>query len=122
MTLAATIRRREFIEVSAASRPLAACAQQCMPRIGVIMNQSPGDGETQTRSKALLEELQRLSWSDGRNVRIEFRFDANSAGGARKAAAELVALAPDVILASGVTGVSALFVRRQWWEAEGIRR
>jgi putative ABC transport system substrate-binding protein len=109
------MRRRDFIKVSvgaAVSWPLAARAQQRMPRIGVIMNQSPGDMETQTRSKAFLQELQHLGWSDGQNVRIDFRFDANSAVNARKAASELVALAPDVILASGVTGVTALQTTR----------
>jgi len=109
------VRRRDFIKVTAGSAvlwPLAARAQQRMPRIGVIMNQSPGDGETQTRSKAFLQELQQLGWSDGRNVQVEFRWDANTAEGARKAAAELVALAPDVILASGVTGVTALQTTR----------
>jgi putative tryptophan/tyrosine transport system substrate-binding protein len=113
--LAKSCKRREFIKVTAGaavSWPLVAHAQQRMPRIGVIMNQSPSDGETQTRSKAFLQELQKLGWSDGRNVRIEFRWDANTAEGARKAATELVALAPDVILASGVTGVAALRTTR----------
>src|SRR5262245_21199171 len=112
----AVMRRRDFIKVAAGatvSWPLATYAQQRLPRIGVIMNQSPGDEETQARSKAFLQELQNLGWTDGRNVRIEFRFDANSAEGARKAATEVLALAPDVILASGVTGVTALQTTRQ---------
>jgi len=109
------MRRRDFIKVTAGaavSWPVAARAQQHVPRIGVIMNQSPSDGETQARSKAFVQELQRLGWTDGRNVKVEFRWNANSAEGARKAAVELVALAPDVILASGVTGVTALKTTR----------
>src|SRR5215471_4261428 len=60
------LRRRDFIKVAASaavSWPLAIHAQQRVPRIGVIMNQSPGDGETQARSKAFLQELQKLGWS-----------------------------------------------------------
>ena len=63
--LAKSCKRREFIKVTAGaavSWPLVAHAQQRMPRIGVIMNQSPSDGETQTRSKAFLQELQKLGW------------------------------------------------------------
>ena len=109
------MKRRDFIKATAGaavSWPLAARAQQRKPRIGVIMNQSPGDAETQVRSKAFLQGLQQLGWTDGRNVQVEFRWGANNADGARKAAAELVALAPDVILASGVTGVTALKTTR----------
>src|SRR5262245_16928488 len=109
------MRRRDFIKATAGaavSWPLAARAQQRKPRVGVIMNQSPSDAETQARSKAFLQGLQELVWTDGRNVQVEFRWGANNAEGARKAAAEVVALAPDVILASGVTGVTALKTTR----------
>ena len=109
------MKRRDFIKVmagAAAPWPLAAGAQQRTPRIGVIMNQSSSDEETQTRSRAFLQELQKLGLSDGRNVQVEFRWDAGTPEGARKAATGLVALAPDVILASGVTGVTALKATR----------
>jgi ABC-type uncharacterized transport system substrate-binding protein len=105
------MQRRDFITLlggAVAAWPFAARAQQRMPRIGVIMNQSAGDAETQARTKAFLQELQQLGWTDGRNAQVEFRWDASDLESGRKAAAELVALAPDVILASGVTGVTAL--------------
>jgi ABC-type uncharacterized transport system substrate-binding protein len=105
------MRRRDFIKVTAGaavSWPLVTRAQQRMPRIGVIMNQAAGDAETQARTKAFLQELQKLGWTDGRNVQVDFRWDASDVESAGKVAAELVALAPNVILASGVTGVTAL--------------
>jgi putative ABC transport system substrate-binding protein len=79
-----------------------------MRRIGVLMNQSADDAESKTRTAALLGRLQQLGWIDGRNVRIDFRWESGDADTARKIAAELVALSPDVILASGVTGLTAL--------------
>jgi putative ABC transport system substrate-binding protein len=102
------IRRREFIALlGAAAWPLAARAQQPerVRRIGVLTSLAVDDRETQTRNTAFLQSLQQLGWTDGRNVKIEFR-GAADADQIRQHVAELVALAPDVILSSGtsVTG------------------
>jgi putative tryptophan/tyrosine transport system substrate-binding protein len=99
------VKRREFITGlgGAAAWPLAARAQQPerMRRVGVLMGQAADDPEAQTRIAAFVEGLQELGWSDGHNVRIEIRWPAGDADRARQYAAELVALAPDVILAPG---------------------
>ena len=100
------MKRREFIALvggAAATWPVAVLAQQPerMRRIGVLMSQAANDPEGQTRIAAFLQGLQQLGWTDGRNVRIEYRWSAGNADDTRKYAAELVALAPDVILASG---------------------
>jgi putative ABC transport system substrate-binding protein len=107
------MRRREFIRIiagSAAVLPLATFAQQPerMRRIGVLMPSAADNAEYQTRMAAFLQELQRLGWSDGRNVRIDSRWAAGDANLIRKYAAELIALAPDVILAPGSTSVGPL--------------
>ena len=107
------MRRREFIRIiagSAAVLPLATFAQQPerMRRIGVLMPSAADDAEYQTRMAAFLQELQRLGWSDGRNVRIDSRWAAGDANLIRKYAAELIALAPDVILAPGNTSLGPL--------------
>jgi putative tryptophan/tyrosine transport system substrate-binding protein len=107
------MRRRTFIEgiaVFAAAWPLAARAQQPerMRRIGVLMALAENDPEEQVRYAAFVEGLQQLGWTDGRNVRIDARWSAGDADRGRKYAAELVALAPDVILASGGTVVGTL--------------
>jgi putative ABC transport system substrate-binding protein len=90
--------------------PLATFAQQPerMRRIGVLMPSAADDAEYQTRMAAFLQELQRLGWSDGRNVRIDSRWAAGDANLIRKYAVELIALAPDVILAPGSTSVGPL--------------
>src|SRR5262249_61430402 len=101
------IARREFITLlgGAASRPLAARAQQTerMRRIGVLMNIAADDPTGQTRLLAFAQALAQADWTDGRNVRIDIRWGAGDPERIRKYAAELVALAPDVILASGGT-------------------
>jgi putative ABC transport system substrate-binding protein len=107
------MRRREFITLlsgAAAAWPLAARAQQPggMRRIGVLMNLAADDPEGQTRIAAFLKALQQLGWADGRNVRIDTRWGAGNADDFRKYAAELVALAPDVILATGAATVRPL--------------
>jgi putative ABC transport system substrate-binding protein len=106
------VRRREFITLlgGAASWPLAARAQQGerMRRIGVIMSLEADDPEGQARLMAFLQGLQQLGWTDGRNVRIDTRWAAGDADRIRRYAAELVALAPDVILASASPSVVAL--------------
>jgi putative ABC transport system substrate-binding protein len=100
------MRRRDFIKViagSAAAWPLAAHAQQPerMRRIGVLMGPAADDPEAQARIAALLQGLQQLGWVDGRNVRVDIRWAAGNADESRKYAAELVALASDVIVANG---------------------
>jgi putative ABC transport system substrate-binding protein len=104
--------RREFITLlgAAAAWPLAARAQQGerMRRIGVLMNLAAGDPEGEVRTAAFLQALQQLGWSDGRNVRIDYRWAAGDAGHFQRYAEELLALAPDVILASATPSVQAL--------------
>ena len=79
-----------------------------MRRIGVLLPGSADDAEYQARMAAFLQGLQQLGWSDGRNVRIDIRWAAGDANYIRKYAAELIALAPDVILAPGSTTVGPL--------------
>ncbi|MGH6729737.1 MAG: ABC transporter substrate binding protein, partial [Sphingomicrobium sp.] len=79
-----------------------------MRRIGMLMNLTADDPESPVRLAAFLQGLQQLGWTEGRNVRIDYRWAAGNADDARKYAAELVALAPDVILASGTANVGPL--------------
>jgi putative ABC transport system substrate-binding protein len=106
------MRRREFIVGIGLSSawPLAATAQQPeqMRRVGVLMNVAADDPEGQPAVTAFQQALQQLGWSDGRNVRIDIRWGENDVERDRKYAGELVALAPDVILASGTLSVTAL--------------
>jgi ABC-type uncharacterized transport system substrate-binding protein len=107
------MKRREFITLfggAVTGWPLASRAQQPerMRRIGVLVPLAADDPESQRRMTAFVQGLQELGWIDGRNVRIDTRWTAGGADLARKYAAELVALAPDVILASGGTVVGAL--------------
>jgi putative ABC transport system substrate-binding protein len=99
------VTRREFISLlsGAAAWPLAARAQQGerMRRIGVLMSTTVDDAEGQARIAAFLKGLQQSGWAVSGNVRIDTRWAAGDADRIRKYAAELVALAPDVILASG---------------------
>ena len=96
------MRRREFIAglSGAVAMPLVARAQERVRRIGVLMGGPvEDDPETQARVRAFLQALQQLGWTDGRNVRIDIRWGGGDADRSRRYAAELVALAPDVILA-----------------------
>src|SRR5437016_5486650 len=107
------IKRRAFITLlggAAAAWPLAARAQQPerMRRIGLLMNRAANNPEGQARLAAFQQGLQQLGWIDGRNVRIDIRWGEDDADRERKYAAELVALAPDVILASGTLSVAAM--------------
>src|SRR5258708_15035673 len=107
------MRRREFLGVlggAAATWPLVARAQQPerVRRIGVLINVAADDPEARTRIAALVQGLERLGWTDGRNVRIEYRWGAGDADRFRRYAAELAALAPDVILTSAGAIVQAL--------------
>ena len=107
-----TIGRRELLAAlggAAAAWPLAARAQQGerVRRIGVFMNLAADDPEGQARLTGFLRGLQESGWADGRNAHIDTRWGTD-AGSTRKYAAELVALAPDVILASASVATSAL--------------
>ena len=107
------MKRRDFIKViagSVAAWPLAARAQQRekMRRIVVLMNLTADDPQSPVRLAAFLQGLRESGWTDGRNVRIEYLWSANDVERSRKYAAELVTLAPDVILASGSPAVAAL--------------
>ena len=102
------MRRREFLEVlgsAAAAGPFAARAQERVRRVGMLMNLSADDPQSQTRLVAFAQGLQQLGWTEGRNLQIEARWAAGGADRIRAYATELVALAPDVILAS--TGPTA---------------
>src|SRR6516162_4765690 len=105
-------QRRQFITLLAgtAAWPLAARAQQPerMRRIGVLMNRAAGDPQGQARLSAFQQALQQLGWIDGRNVRIDIRWHENDADRARRYAQELVALAPDILLADNTISVTAL--------------
>ena len=106
------MRRRAFIAAlgGAAAWPLVARAQQPerMRRVGVLMNSAADDPVGQTRIAAFLQGLQQLGWSVGRNVQIDTRWAAGDADRIRTYAVELVALAPDVILATGSATVGPL--------------
>ena len=107
------MRRRDFmkgIAGSAAAWPLAARAQQAerMQRIGVLMNTAADDPEGQARIAAFHQGLQELGWTLRRNARIDARWGAVDADSSRRYAAELVGLAPDVILASASNAIAAL--------------
>src|SRR5215469_1857551 len=100
------IRRREFIATfgsAAAAWPLAARAQQRarIPRLGILLTQAADDSEQEVSKAAFLQGLQEAGWSVGRNLRIDTRWSAGDANRMRTYAAELIALAPDVIFAGG---------------------
>jgi putative ABC transport system substrate-binding protein len=107
------MRRREFITLlggAAAAWPLTVRAQQGdrMRRVGIITSGAGEESETKARITAFLQEIKHLGWAEGRNVRIDMRASAGNPGVARRYAAELVAFAPDVILASGGSTIAPL--------------
>jgi putative tryptophan/tyrosine transport system substrate-binding protein len=106
------VRRRDFITLvgGATAWPLEARAQQAdrVRRIGVLMNLAADDSEGQARIAAFVQGLRELGWADGRNVRIDYRWAAGDASAFHRYAEELLALAPDVILASATPSVQAL--------------
>jgi len=106
------MRRRDFIKLvagSAVTWPLAARAQQAesLRRVGVLMNLAADDPEGQARFAGFLRGLQESGWTDGGNAHIDTRWGTD-ASSTRKCAAELLALAPDVILASASAATSVL--------------
>jgi len=107
------MRRREFIGLlggAAAAWPLPVRAQrpERVRRIGVLLPATANDAEFQTRLAVFLQELVQLGWSEGHNVRIDTRWATTDAAAIRRHAAELAALAPDVILAFGSSTVGPL--------------
>jgi putative tryptophan/tyrosine transport system substrate-binding protein len=107
------VKRREFIAGlgNAVAWPLAARAQQpsnAVPRVGILLANSEGELEVQTRNAAFREALNKLGWADGRTLRIDYRWGATSLESARTYAAQLVNLAPNVILGTN-TNVRRLF-------------
>ncbi len=105
------MNRRTFIALlgGAAAWPLAGRAQsERIRRIGVLMPAAADDRDAQDRLASFLQGLQQSGWSVGRNVRIEYRWSASDMESMRKSAVELVALAPDVILANGSAAMGPL--------------
>jgi len=105
------VKRREFIAaLGLAAWPMVARGQQLerTRRIGVLMNNAADDPEGQLRVTAFAQGLQEAGWTVGRNVRIEYRWAGGNADRIRSYAAELVGLAPDVILTTGSFGLGPL--------------
>jgi ABC-type uncharacterized transport system substrate-binding protein len=107
------MRRREFITLlggAAAAWPLAAHAQQSkhMRRVAALMPYTANDPQAQNRNAAFLQGLQQLGWTIGQNVQIDYRWSEGKEDDTRKYAAELVALAPDVIFTSGSAAIGPL--------------
>jgi putative ABC transport system substrate-binding protein len=106
------VKRREFIAGLGivATLPLTVRAQQGerVRRIGVLMGTTESDPETRTRMAAFQQELAHLGWEVGRNLAIEYRWAMGRAELARAAAAELLSLAPDMLVVNPVVGLAAL--------------
>jgi putative ABC transport system substrate-binding protein len=105
--------RRAFIMLlggAALARPRAAWTQQAqrMRRVGVFMNYAEDTPQSQDRLASFLEEMEKLGWTASRNVQIDYRWGIADADRNRRNAAELVALAPDVIVASATAVTAAL--------------
>jgi ABC-type uncharacterized transport system substrate-binding protein len=105
-------KRRDFITLlgGAVASPLAARAQQGerMRRVGVLLSTREGEPVRGAQLTAFVQRLTELGWADGRNLRLEVRWTAGSVDAARKYAAELVALAPDVIISDTSFDVAAV--------------
>src|SRR5215468_12723494 len=109
--LGASMRRREFLALTCgvAAWPIAARAQQNerMRRVGVLMN-TTANSEQQQSLVAFRQALQQLGWTEGRNVQMDVRWAGGDAREIRRHAGELVALAPDVSVATGNAGMVPL--------------
>src|SRR5712692_5926737 len=106
-------KRREFITLlggTAAAWPLAARAQQPaqVRRVGMLIGYAENDPETQARLLAFRKELEHLGWTEGRNVRIDYRFAPARPDQAQSFAKELVALRPDVLVGNSTPSTAAL--------------
>jgi putative tryptophan/tyrosine transport system substrate-binding protein len=106
------MQRRHFITLlgGAAAWPLVARTQQRKPmrRVGVLMPFAANDPQVQIRNAAFLQGLQQLGWTVGDNIQVDYRWSGGNEDDTRKYAAELVALAPDVIFTSGSAAVGPL--------------
>jgi putative ABC transport system substrate-binding protein len=105
------MKRREFITLlggAAAVWPLGARAQESVRRIGVLVNLTEGDSAGSRFVAAFRQALEELGWVDGRNARIDMRWGGGDPERYRKYAAELAALAPDVIFAATSAAVVAV--------------
>jgi putative ABC transport system substrate-binding protein len=106
------VKRREFITLvgGAAAWPVMAQGQQAdrVRRVGVLMTLAADDPESQRRLTVFAQHLQQIGWTDGRNVRIEYRWSAGAPDRMRRNIEELIALAPDVIVATAITSVEPL--------------
>jgi putative ABC transport system substrate-binding protein len=107
------MRRRDFVKAivgSATAWPLTLRAQQSKPmrRVAALMPYRANDPQSQNRNAAFLQGLQQLGWTVGQNVQIDYRWSTGSEDDTRKYAAELVALAPDVIFTSGSAAIEPL--------------
>jgi hypothetical protein len=116
LSIEGDMRRREFLGflgAAAAASPLAAQAQQVerTRRIGVLNGLAANDPQGQANNAAFLQSLQQLGWAEGRNTRIDYRWGAGNADEMRRYAAELVTLAPDVLVATGGASVGPLLRR-----------
>ena len=103
------MERREFLGLLggiAASLPFAVHAEERVRRVGVLSNPGPDDAEMQSRVGAFVQGLQQLGWTIGRDLQIDYRWSHGDADRLRADAAELIALGPDVVLAT--SGVSVL--------------
>ena len=111
-----TMRRREFIVYAGSAVaapqiwPLATRAQQSerVRRIGVLLQAVKSDPESQIRIKAFVKGLEQFGWTEGRNLQLDYRWAGGNSDDIRKHAADLVALAPDVLVAAGSATVGAL--------------
>jgi hypothetical protein len=110
------MKRREFITLlggSARGRLRRGQQPEPMRRIGVLTSGAAADDpDGRARSAVFLQSLQQLGWTDGRNIRVDYRWGVGDPDNMRKYAAELVALAPDVLVASGTASVSLLRATR----------
>jgi putative ABC transport system substrate-binding protein len=107
------MRRRDFIALAAGitlARPLAAHAQRGdrMRRIAVLMSNAEDDPEGQVRAAAFRQGLRELGWTDGQNLRIEWRWSAGDVRRIRDYAAEIAELAPELVVANGTPNLSAV--------------
>ena len=106
------MRRREFIGLigSVVATPFVTHAQQPerLRRIGVIMPYAMDNPESRARITTFIQELQQLGWTVGHNLQVEYRWDTGDPNFSQKAAAELMALSPDVVVAAATSAVAAL--------------
>jgi putative ABC transport system substrate-binding protein len=105
------MQRRKFIKIFGAAAvgwPLTVSAQQTTRRVGVLMNRGASDPDGQARIAAFKQGMRQLGWSEGRDLQIDIGWGADDIDLEQKNAAELIALRPDIIFASGTLSVAAL--------------